>query len=96
MEVENIEHNENQNNILPLQQQLIDIIADPYVTKIWEVPCKKRIKSSIEVMGRKNVMHETSNHVNVQETDDSRETSSYNENVCYAKNQDIIKRNVQV
>ncbi|CAB4402035.1 unnamed protein product [Rhizophagus irregularis] len=38
-------------------------------------PCKKRMKSSIEVMGRKKVMHETSNHVNVQETDDSGGTS---------------------
>jgi len=75
MEVENIEHNENNNNILPLQQQLIDVTADLYVTKIWEAPCKKRIKSSIEVVGRKKVMHETSNHANVQETDDSGVTS---------------------
>ncbi|PKY34795.1 hypothetical protein RhiirB3_499955 [Rhizophagus irregularis] len=76
MEVENIEYDENQNNILLLQQQLIDITADPYyVTKIQGAPCKKRMKSSIEVMGRKKVMHETSNHVNVQETDDSGGTS---------------------
>ncbi|CAB5345802.1 unnamed protein product [Rhizophagus irregularis] len=75
MEVENIDHDENQNNILPLQQQLIDITADPYVTKIRGAPCKKRMKSSIEVMGRKKVMHETSNHVNVQETDNSGGTS---------------------
>ena len=65
MEVENIEHNENNNNILPLQQQLIDVTADPYVTKIQGAPCKKRIKSSIKVVGRKKVMHETSNHANV-------------------------------
>ncbi|PKY44771.1 hypothetical protein RhiirA4_459169 [Rhizophagus irregularis] len=65
MKVENIEYDENQNNILPLQQQLINITADPYVTKIRKAPCKKRIKSSIEVMGRKKVMHKTSNHVNV-------------------------------
>ncbi|GET65080.1 hypothetical protein GLOIN_2v1785012 [Rhizophagus irregularis DAOM 181602=DAOM 197198] len=48
--------------------------SDSYVTKIWKASCKKRVKSSIEVMGRKKVMLETLNHVNVQETNDSEGT----------------------
>jgi hypothetical protein len=54
---------------------LINQTTDPYVTKIQGASCKKRIKSTIEMTGRKKAMHETSSQCTVQETDDGGTTS---------------------
>jgi len=70
VDTENIELTGNDDNIVPLQQQLINQITDPNVTKIRGAPCKKRIKSSIEISGKKKKMHEITSQTNVQEVDD--------------------------
>ncbi|PKC70314.1 hypothetical protein RhiirA1_454918 [Rhizophagus irregularis] len=50
----NLEMRSNdQDNIVPLQQCLIDEITEPHVTKIRGAPCKKRIKSAIEISSGK-------------------------------------------
>lgn len=75
VDMENSEHNENDGDVIPLQQQLIDQTADPHVTKIRGAPCKKRIKSTIEMSGKKRAMREITSQVNVQETDNGGATS---------------------
>ncbi|UZO11565.1 uncharacterized protein OCT59_003128 [Rhizophagus irregularis] len=67
--IENSEHNEN-DNVIPLQQQLIDQITDLHVTRIQGAPCKKKIKSAIEMLGKNRAIREITSQVNVQETDD--------------------------
>lgn len=71
----NTEHNENDDSIISLQQELIDQTTDPYVTKIRGAPCKKRIKSTIEMSGRKKEIREITSQANVQETDNREEMS---------------------
>ncbi|CAB4398093.1 unnamed protein product [Rhizophagus irregularis] len=67
--MENSEHNEN-DNVIPLQQQLIDQITDLHVTRIRRAPCKKKIKSTIEMSEKNRAIREITSQVNVQETDD--------------------------
>jgi hypothetical protein len=58
--VESHESNQNgsNNNIIPLQRDLIRQISNPNVTKIRGAPSKKRIKSAIEVSKRRVPMQE--------------------------------------
>jgi hypothetical protein len=65
-----IESNENNDNIIPLQQHLINQTTDPNVTKIRGAPCKKRLKSAMEVSKRKNPICEITSQINIQNTDD--------------------------
>ena len=58
-----------------MRQQLIDQTTDPYVTKIRGAPCKRRIKSAIEMPARKRVMREITIQDNVQEPDNGGATS---------------------
>jgi hypothetical protein len=74
VDMENSEHNEN-DDVIPLQQQLIDQTTDPHVTRIRGAPCKKRIKSAIEMSGKNRAIREITSQVNVQETDDGGATS---------------------
>jgi hypothetical protein len=74
VDMESIESNNN-NNVISLQQHLIDQTTNPHVTKIRGAPCKKRIKSAIELSGRKNVMREISDQTNIQETNGGEEIS---------------------
>ena len=55
-----------EDDIVPLQLDLINQITDPNVTKIRGAPCKKRIKSAIEISKRRGGMEDISN-VNNQE-----------------------------
>ncbi|CAB4421977.1 unnamed protein product [Rhizophagus irregularis] len=50
--------------------QLIDQTTDLHVTRIRGAPCKKRIKSTIEISGKNRAIREITSQVNVQETDD--------------------------
>ncbi|RGB40135.1 hypothetical protein C1646_664106 [Rhizophagus diaphanus] len=54
----------NQDNIVPLQQCSINEITEPHVTKIRGVPCKKRIKSAIEILSGKRVIREITSKIN--------------------------------
>ncbi|EXX68016.1 uncharacterized protein OCT59_017288 [Rhizophagus irregularis] len=74
VDMKNSEHNEN-DDVIPLQQQLIDQTTDPHVTRIRGAPCKKRIKSAIEMSGKNRAIREITSQVNVQETDDGGATS---------------------
>ncbi|CAG8826823.1 18732_t:CDS:2, partial [Gigaspora margarita] len=69
------ENNLNGNSILTLQQNLIDQTNDPHVTKIRGAPNKKRLKSTIELSMKKNVMHETTNTNNKQGNDNEKFSS---------------------
>jgi hypothetical protein len=55
------------NDIISLQQNLIDQTADPHVTKIRGAPTKRRIKSAVELLGRKNAMREITSQANMQD-----------------------------
>ncbi|RGB24132.1 hypothetical protein C1646_773510 [Rhizophagus diaphanus] len=57
---------------IPLQQYLIDRITEPHVTKIQSAPCKKRIKSTIEISSGKKVMREITSEINnnIQDTNE--------------------------
>ncbi|CAG8709273.1 1167_t:CDS:2 [Funneliformis caledonium] len=52
--IESIESNDNNDNIISLQQHLINQTTDPNVTKIRGVLCKRRLKSAIERLKRRN------------------------------------------
>ncbi|CAB5359713.1 unnamed protein product [Rhizophagus irregularis] len=71
--VRNNENNQDNNEIVPLQQCLIDEVTDPHVTKIRGAPCKKRIKSAIEISNNKRVMREITSEINnnVQNTNET-------------------------
>ncbi|PKK58495.1 hypothetical protein RhiirC2_796203, partial [Rhizophagus irregularis] len=62
--VRNNENNQDNNEIVPLQQRLIDEVTDPHVTKIRGAPCKKRIKSTVEISNNKRVMREITSEIN--------------------------------
>ncbi|PKK55351.1 hypothetical protein RhiirC2_802628 [Rhizophagus irregularis] len=74
VDMKNSEHNEN-DDVIPLQQQLIDQTTDSHVTRIRGALCKKRIKSAIEISGKNRAIREITSQVNVQETDDGGATS---------------------
>ncbi|PKY30850.1 hypothetical protein RhiirB3_392881 [Rhizophagus irregularis] len=71
--VRNNENNQDNNEIVPLQQCLIDEVTDPHVIKIRGAPCKKRIKSAIEISNNKRVMREITSEINnnVQNTNET-------------------------
>jgi hypothetical protein len=81
MVVRNDEHNQDNNEVTPLQQYLIDETTDPHVTRIRGAPCKKRIKSAIEVSKGKNVMHEITGQIN-NNIQNINETSSRQQRKC--------------
>ena len=70
-------NNKSDNEIVPLQQHLIAQITDPHVTKIRGAPCKKRIRSVMEMSKGKRV-GETNNNIQV----DSGEASSKAQRKC--------------
>jgi hypothetical protein len=70
-DVRNNENNQDNNEIVSLQQCLIDEVTDPHVTKIRDAPCKKRIKSAIEISNNKKVMREITSEINVQNTNET-------------------------
>jgi hypothetical protein len=60
----------NNNQVVSLQQNLINQTTNPHVTKIRGAPCKKRIKSAIEISGKNHATREITSQTNVQECDD--------------------------
>ena len=65
----------NNNQVVSLQQNLINQTTNPHVTKIRGAPCKKRIKSAIEISGKNHATREITSQTNVQECDDGSVTS---------------------
>jgi hypothetical protein len=62
---------ESNDQIISLQQNLIDQTTDPHVTKIRGAPSKKRIKSAIEISGRKHAICDITSQTNIQDNDNS-------------------------
>ena len=62
---------ESNDQIISLQQNLIDQTTDPHVTKIQGASSKKRIKSAIEILGRKHVIYDITSQTNIQEDNDN-------------------------
>ncbi|CAB4388859.1 unnamed protein product [Rhizophagus irregularis] len=71
--VRNNENNQDNNEIVPLQQCLIDEVTDSHVTNIRDASCKKKIKSAIEISNNKRVMREITSEINnnVQNTNET-------------------------
>ena len=66
--MQSIFNESDNNNVVALQQHLIDQTTNPHVTKIRGAPCKKRIKSAIELSEKKNAIREITSQANIQET----------------------------
>ncbi|CAG8828859.1 20752_t:CDS:1, partial [Cetraspora pellucida] len=52
---------QNTSKIIPLQQHLINQLTSPKVIKIYDAPCKKRIKGFVEILKRKKTMNKIMN-----------------------------------
>ena len=76
------EYNQDNNEVVPLQQYLIDETTDPHVTRIRGAPCKKRIKSAIEASKSKSVIREITSQINNNNVQDTNETNSKQQCKC--------------
>ncbi|RGB30559.1 hypothetical protein C1646_765222 [Rhizophagus diaphanus] len=60
------EFNQKNDNIVPLQKNLIEQITSPCVTKVRGAPSKKRLRSAMEISKRRVLMQEIADENNVQ------------------------------